>query len=259
MCMWQSQAPSGALNFGGSVPAEFDTCWPWLCRPIADAVPAIAIIEALLMKVRRAIILISLARKPADGRLTGRHSFRAAQRMGHPAPDRQDCRSQARGIRISFPHQEESMKIRVKLLWTFLRNTLGIATDLFAVLLACRLSTLLTMLGFVFFVLVGQGREFVEALGSETQDPLYWPHQLFFLAAVLIWFGTTWLTSVAPPRRRRSSFRSRGSRARCSSCSERAGCSSPCSSSLRSGCRKGSAPSRSCCSPGRLGWCSATS
>jgi len=73
----------------------------------------------------------------------------------------------------------------------------GIATDLFAVLLACRLSTLLTVLGFVFFVLVGQGREFVEALGSETQDPRYWAHQLFFLAAVLIWFGTTWLTSVA--------------------------------------------------------------
>jgi len=85
----------------------------------------------------------------------------------------------------------------VKPLWAFLRSSLGIATDLFAVLLACRLSTLLTVLGFVFFVLVGQGREFVEALGSETQDPRYWAHQLFFLAAVLIWFGTTWLTSVA--------------------------------------------------------------
>jgi len=89
------------------------------------------------------------------------------------------------------------MKIRVKPLWVFLRSSLGIATDLFAVLLACRLSTLLTILGFVFFVLVGQGREFVEALGGETQDPRYWAHQLFFLAAVLIWFGTTWLTSVA--------------------------------------------------------------
>jgi len=93
----------------------------------------------------------------------------------------------------------------VKPLWAFLRNSLGIATDLFAVLLACRLSTLLTVLGFVFFVLVGQGREFVEALGSETQDPRYWAHQLFFLAAVLIWFGTTWLTSIAllanPPSR----------------------------------------------------------
>jgi hypothetical protein len=85
----------------------------------------------------------------------------------------------------------------VKPLWAFLRNSLGIATDLLAVLLACRLSTLLTILGFVFFVLVGQGREFVEALASETQDPRYWAHQLFFLAAVLIWFGTTWLTSVA--------------------------------------------------------------
>ena len=85
----------------------------------------------------------------------------------------------------------------MKPLWAFLRSSLGIATDLFAVLLACRLSTLLTILGFVFFVLVGQGREFVEALGGETEDPLYWAHQLFFLAAVLIWFGTTWLTSVA--------------------------------------------------------------
>ncbi|TMH77845.1 MAG: hypothetical protein E6H49_15810 [Betaproteobacteria bacterium] len=85
----------------------------------------------------------------------------------------------------------------MKPLWAFLRNSLGVATDLFAVLLACRLSTLLTLLGFVFFVLVGQGREFVEALASETQDPLYWAHQLFFLAAVLIWFGTTWLTSIA--------------------------------------------------------------
>ena len=85
----------------------------------------------------------------------------------------------------------------MKPLWTFLRASLGFVTDLFAVLLACRLSTLLTLLGFVFFVLVGQGREFVEALASETQDPRYWAHQLFFLAAVLIWFGTTWLTSVA--------------------------------------------------------------
>jgi hypothetical protein len=50
--------------------------------------------------------------------------------------------------------------VRVKPLWGFLRASLGIATDLFAVLLACRLSTLLTILGFVFFVLVGQGREF---------------------------------------------------------------------------------------------------
>ena len=51
----------------------------------------------------------------------------------------------------------------MKPLWTFLRASLGFATDLFPVLLACRLSTLLTILGFVFFVLVGQGREFVEA------------------------------------------------------------------------------------------------
>ncbi len=85
----------------------------------------------------------------------------------------------------------------MKPLWDFLRKSLGFATDLFAVLLACRLSTLLTILGFVFFVLVGQGREFVEALASETEDPRYWAHQLFFLAAVLIWFWTTWLTSVA--------------------------------------------------------------
>src|SRR2546427_4187540 len=119
------------------------------------------------------------------------------QRMEHPVPDRQERRVSARGFRISFPQQEEIMKTRVKPLWAFLRSTLGIATDLFAVLLACRLSTLLTILGFVFFVLVGQGREFVEALGSETEDPLYSAHQLFFLAAVLIWFGTTRLTSVA--------------------------------------------------------------
>src|SRR6267378_3212951 len=69
MCIWQSQAPSGALSFGGSLPAEFDTCWPRLCRPIADAVAAIATIEALLMKVRRAIMLISLCPK------TRRRSF----------------------------------------------------------------------------------------------------------------------------------------------------------------------------------------
>src|SRR6266853_6474847 len=59
MCIWQSQAPCGAFSFGGSVPAEFDTCWPRLCRPIVDAVAAIATIEALLMKVRRAIMSIS--------------------------------------------------------------------------------------------------------------------------------------------------------------------------------------------------------
>src|SRR2546430_5355141 len=136
------------------------------------------------MKVRRAIILISPAGKPDP-------------RMGHAVPDRQGRRFRAPGIRISFPHHEETMKIRVKPLWTFLRASLGFATDLFAVLLACRLSTILTILGFVFFVLVGQGREFVEALASETEDPRYWAHQLFFLAAVLIWLWTTWLTSVA--------------------------------------------------------------
>src|ERR1044071_1184592 len=67
MCMWQSQAPCGALSLGGSVPAEFDTCCPRPCPPIADAVAAIATIEALLMKVRRAIILISLCRKTDQG------------------------------------------------------------------------------------------------------------------------------------------------------------------------------------------------
>src|SRR5256885_2055287 len=184
MCMCQSRAPGGARGLGGSVPAEFDTCCPRPCPPIADAVAAIATIEALLMKVRRAIILISPAGKPDP-------------RMGHAVPDRQGRRFRAPRIRISFPHHEETMKIRVKPLWTLLRGSLGFATDLLAVLLACRLSTLLTILGFVFFVLVGQGHEFVEALASETEDPLYWAHQLFFLAAVLIWFGTTWLTSVA--------------------------------------------------------------
>jgi hypothetical protein len=92
--MWQSQAPSGALSFGGSVPVEFDTCWPWLCRPIADAVAAIATIEALLMNVRRAVMSISLI----------------SQRMEHPVPDRQGRRSRARRIRISFPRKEETMK-----------------------------------------------------------------------------------------------------------------------------------------------------
>src|SRR5258708_13603541 len=92
--MWQSQAPSGALSFGGSVPAEFDTGWPWLCRPIADAVAAIATIEAFLMKVRRAVMSISLF----------------SQRMEHPVPDRQGRRSRARRIRISFPRKEETMK-----------------------------------------------------------------------------------------------------------------------------------------------------
>jgi hypothetical protein len=51
------------LSFGGSVPAEFDTGWPWLCRPIADAVAAIATIDAFLMNVRRAVMVISLVRE----------------------------------------------------------------------------------------------------------------------------------------------------------------------------------------------------
>src|SRR6267154_284317 len=94
MCMWQSQAPCGALSLGGSAPVEFDTCWPWLSRPIADAVAAIATIEALLMKVRRAVMSVSPV----------------SQRMEHPVPDRQERRSRARRIRISFPHKEETMK-----------------------------------------------------------------------------------------------------------------------------------------------------
>src|SRR6266850_343233 len=94
MCMWQSHAPSGALSFGGSVPTEFDTGWPWLCRPIADAVAAIATIEAFLMNVRRAVMSIS--------------PF--SQRMEHPGPDRQGRRSRARRNRISFPRKEQTMK-----------------------------------------------------------------------------------------------------------------------------------------------------
>src|SRR5882762_9010523 len=116
MCMWQSQAPCGALSFGGSVPVEFDTCWPWLCRPIADAVAAIATIEAFLMKARRALMSISLI----------------SQRMEHPVPDRQDRRSRARRIRISFPHKEETMKKAV-----FSHAAFGFATALLASLATC--------------------------------------------------------------------------------------------------------------------------
>src|SRR6266853_4862407 len=94
MCMWQSQAPSGALRRGGPVPAEFDTCWPWLCRtPIADAVAAIATIEALLMKVRRAIMSISLI----------------SRRMEHPVPDRQEG---PEGFGYHFPEGGDHEKNR---------------------------------------------------------------------------------------------------------------------------------------------------
>src|SRR5712692_7239180 len=106
--MWQSQAPSGALSFGGSVPAEFGTCWPWLRRPVADAVAAIATIEALLMKVRRAIISISLFRKGWSTR----------------CPSVKTAALGPGGFRISFPRQEEIMKIRVKPFWAFLRASL---------------------------------------------------------------------------------------------------------------------------------------
>ena len=56
MWWWQSQEPAGALSLGGSVPEEFGTCWAWLTpTEIADPADAIATIETLLMKVRRAI------------------------------------------------------------------------------------------------------------------------------------------------------------------------------------------------------------
>jgi len=58
--MWQSQAFSGALSLGVSVPVEFDTGWAWLCRPIEEAVAAIATMEAFLMNVRRAVKAFSL-------------------------------------------------------------------------------------------------------------------------------------------------------------------------------------------------------
>lgn len=85
----------------------------------------------------------------------------------------------------------------MKRLWGFLRNSLGIVADLLAVLLACRFSTLFTLLGFIFFLFVGQGKEFLEALGGDTLNHHYWTHHFFFLAAVLTWFGTTWLTTIA--------------------------------------------------------------
>src|SRR5260221_3332690 len=115
MCIWQSQAPSGALSRGGPVPAEFDTCWPWLCRtPIADAVAAIATIEALLMNVRRAIMSISLI----------------SRRMEHPVPDRQEG---PEGFGYHFPEGAGNEKNRHfprrvvlrKCFAGFLRDVLG--------------------------------------------------------------------------------------------------------------------------------------
>src|SRR2546425_9855751 len=104
--MWQSQAPSGALSFGGSVPAEFDTCWPRLCRPIADAVAAIATIEALLMKVRRAIMSISHCPKTRGRSLDRRAPLSRRAKDGAPAPDPQEARAHSRRVRRSFspPH-----------------------------------------------------------------------------------------------------------------------------------------------------------
>src|SRR5207344_2178103 len=71
-----------------SVPVEFDTCWPWLGRPIVEAVAAIATMEAFLMNVRRVVMSISPASKD-----------------GAPARDRQGASSRARRIRIIISPQ----------------------------------------------------------------------------------------------------------------------------------------------------------
>jgi hypothetical protein len=48
------------LRLPGPLPEEFGTCWAWLTpTEMSAAVDAIAIAEALLMKVRRAIMFSS--------------------------------------------------------------------------------------------------------------------------------------------------------------------------------------------------------
>src|SRR5690349_14974141 len=92
MCMWQSQAFSGAASFGRSVPLEFDTCWAWPCRPITDAVAAAAIMEAFLMNVRR--------------------SFTSIFMLISPGLEEWGTRGQTVKTRVfglSFPHKEETM------------------------------------------------------------------------------------------------------------------------------------------------------
>src|SRR5882672_7634948 len=84
MCIWQSQAFSGALSFGGSVPVEFDTGWAWLCRPIVEAVAAIATMEAFLMNVRREVI-VDLPDSVKDGAPGARPSRRAGSRAAYSA------------------------------------------------------------------------------------------------------------------------------------------------------------------------------
>jgi len=65
MWWWQSHAPGGASSFAGSVPVEFGTCWAKLSRTyIRDVDAASASIEAPLMKVRRAIMFLSVFAKP---------------------------------------------------------------------------------------------------------------------------------------------------------------------------------------------------
>src|SRR5580692_9739387 len=63
MCMWQSQAFTGALSFAGSVPLELGTCCALLSRAENPAVAAaIATIEACLIRVRRPIMSSSRMR-----------------------------------------------------------------------------------------------------------------------------------------------------------------------------------------------------
>src|SRR5262249_21956757 len=61
--MWwsQSQAPAAALSLADSLPDEFGTCCAWLkLAKMHGAADAIVNIEALLMNVRRVVMLLSL-------------------------------------------------------------------------------------------------------------------------------------------------------------------------------------------------------
>src|SRR5947209_5264969 len=66
MCIWQSQAFAGALNFGTSVPTELGTAiCAWTARDSATRPALTAASPALFRNVRRAIPSSLMTRTPA--------------------------------------------------------------------------------------------------------------------------------------------------------------------------------------------------
>src|SRR5437588_8972283 len=90
MCMWQSQALAGTLSFGGAVPDENGICCASAVSGSADAAAAMAVTDAPLSNVRRAIMIVLPIDAGFSGAIIGASAW-PQQRHRLPSCERMTC------------------------------------------------------------------------------------------------------------------------------------------------------------------------